>query len=165
MNDRECSFERRVVRAAQSDEWPDDLRAHIAGCTECQQTKTAAILVKRLSGEGASAAAGAEADDQMEFSLPRYRVIWLKAQYVRRQERLSSLDILSLAGLWAVGAAGFLGLILWKFPRLLKGVLENAGTASNSLTGVFSHYESLAVAGGVFLLVWLLTKERFFAES
>ena len=98
-------------------------------------------------------------------TLPGYRLIWLKAQYARKQERLSKLDILSLAGLSIVGIAGLARLLVWRFPKILAGVVDITGVSLPDFKNVFSNGAPFAVIIGVVFMVWALTRDSFFAEK
>jgi hypothetical protein len=63
-----------------------------------------------------------------------------------------------------VGIAGLAGLILWRFPKVLPGLLSAGRISSTPFTVIFANYESLAVAGGILLLGWLFTRDTFFAR-
>ena len=96
--------------------------------------------------------------------LPSYRLLWLKAQYARKQERLSAIDMISLIGMTLTGIAGMAGLVLWRFPKLFNGILETTGTSAIPWGNIISNGAPLAVIAGAFIMVWLLTRDSFFAE-
>ena len=148
----ECVFEREVLRAAKTNQWTSDLSNHAASCPLCQETMAMTKITKKISQEDST------------HALPSYRLIWVKAQYVRRQERLSKLDLIALIGVSLVGIAVFAGLLLWGFPQLFAGVLQSVGASSPGWSHILSNGTPLAVILGVLIMVWLLTHDSFFAE-
>ena len=97
-------------------------------------------------------------------ALPSYRLIWLKAQYARKQERLSAFDLFALIGMSLVGVAGLSGLLLWRFPQLFTGIIDVTGRSAPDLKNLFSNGAPLVVIVGVLVMIWLLTRDSFFAE-
>lgn len=152
MKINECPFERQIRTAITSDRWTDDLRHHAANCALCQETMTMTMMINKISNVGAS------------HTLPSYQLIWLKAQYARKQERLSMLDILSLVGLSLSGIIGFLGFLLWRFPKFLPGIFETTGASAISWKSVVSSSGSFALIAAVCIMIWLFTRDNFFAE-
>ena len=148
MNTQHCTFEREVSRAVKSNQWTDELRAHAAGCPECQETITMTTAMTNMATGGAAR------------PLPSYRLIWLKAQYARKEEQLSKLDILALTGMSLGGIVAVLGLLLWRFPKIFGGLMETA-VPWRSLV---SNGTPLVIIAGALLIVWLLTRDSHFAE-
>jgi hypothetical protein len=97
-------------------------------------------------------------------TLPNYRIVWLKAQYARRQERLSALDLVGLIGIALGGVGGLVGLSAGMFPRPFAALVELTGRSLPALTSLFSNNAPLAVMIGVGVMVWLLTRDSIFAE-
>jgi hypothetical protein len=95
-------------------------------------------------------------------SLPSHRLIWMKAQYARKQERISTLDMVTLIAMSAAGVMGLAGLLFWRFPKLLGGIL--GGTGSFPWSTMFSGGTPFIAAVGALLVVWFLTRDSFFAE-
>ena len=113
---------------------------------------TMARMMEHISGERGT------------HALPNYRLIWLKAQYARKEERLSVLDIIGLIGMSLVGIAGFIGLLLWRFPGILNGIIDSSHRPLPDINTVFSNSAPLAVIIGLIIMVWVLTRDSFFAE-
>ena len=148
----QCRYEREVVDATKFDRWTDILKNHAASCSLCQETMKMTMMMGKISSQSTA------------HSLPSYRLIWLKAQYARKRERLSAFDLVALIGMSLVGVAGLSGLLLWRFPQLFTGIIDVTGSSASDLKNVFSHGAPLAVIAGVVVMVWLLTRDSFFAE-
>ena len=97
-------------------------------------------------------------------ALPNYRILWLKAQYARRQERLSALDLVGLIGIALGGVGGLIGLSAGMFPRPFAALVEMAGRSVPALTSLFSNNAPLVVIIGIAVMVWLVTRDSIFAE-
>jgi hypothetical protein len=147
-----CTSEREIIAAVKSQHWTDDLRHHVTNCAHCQETIAMTTMLKNFS------------TIDTEHPLPMYRIIWLKAQYARKEERLSTLDLVALGGMTLVGIAGLLGLLVWRFPQLFAGVFDSAARTAPGFTNVFSDGAPLAVIIGALVLVWGLTRGSFPAE-
>ncbi len=102
--------------------------------------------------------------EEVPHTLPSYRLIWLKAQYARKQERLSTLDMVALIGMSLTGIAGLIGLLFWRFPQFFDGAVNATGTSAVNWTGMVSNGAPFAVIVGVLVTVWLLTRDSYFAE-
>ncbi len=147
MTTMECDFATDVIRAVKSSQWTEELRNHAAGCPRCRETAALASLMAEV------------ADAENRRTLPDYRTVWLKARYVRREERLSRLDLITLAGLLLGGIAGLALLLMLTLPQMARRVLDISNFS-------FSHMSSLASGGtpflalaGVALMIWLLTRD------
>jgi hypothetical protein len=103
-------------------------------------------------------------DEPAPHSYPAHRLIWLKAQYARKQERLSVLDIAALAGMSLAGIAGLAGLLLWRFPQTFTGIIDSAAVSLTDFKSVLSNGAPLVVIAGVLVMVWVLSRDSFFAE-
>ena len=147
-----CAFEKEVMIAARLDQWTDSLRSHASMCPVCNETTRVISWMQAYSREHESP------------TLPTHRLIWLKAQYVGKQERFSKFDILALGGMSLIGVAGFVGLVLWQFPQLLSDLLHKAGRSFPGLMSMLSHSASLAVAAAVLIIVWVLTRDSFMTD-
>jgi hypothetical protein len=147
-----CVFEKQVILATKSNQWTGDLRAHTTSCPACQETIAMTTIMNNISAA------------DTPHPLPSYRLIWLKAQYARKQERISKLDILSLAGMSILGLAGLAGLAFWRFPKLFSGIMDSTGTSALPWSNLFSNGAPLGVIAGALIIVWLLTRDSHFAE-
>ena len=152
MKQFECSFEKEVIKAARSHQWRDGLRSHAATCTICSATIQVASLTHRFSSE------------HVPHDLPNHRLIWLKAEYSHKQERLSKFDLVALIGMWLVGALGLIGLFYWQFPQMFTGVIDLAGRSLPDIKNVFSNGTPLIAIIGLLVMAWVFTRDSFFAE-
>lgn len=141
MNHQTCSYESAVVAAVKSEQWTDDLRAHAASCPMCQETVTITSALQRIALKTAGEAPVS------------YRILWLRAQFVRKQENLSKLDRFMLVGSFAVFFVGLLGIALWKWPLVQSWLTNGSGNTGTNLP--------LYIAAACAALVWFLTEEVF----
>ncbi len=148
----ECEFMSDVRRAVKSNEWTEQLRNHTASCARCRETVALTGLMAEV------------ADTENRRTLPDYRTVWLKARYVRREERLSRLDLITLAGLLLGGITGLALLLMLTLPQMVRKVVDIPNLS-------FSHMPSLASGGtpflalaGVALMIWLLTRDWKIAQ-
>lgn len=147
-----CPQESSIIHAVRTTEWTTGLRSHAETCPMCKEAITMTTTMNRL------------ATIEPPHPLPGYRLIWLKAQYARKQERISALDMITLIAMSLAGIAGLAGLLFWRFPNFLEGVLGSGGTGSFQWSTVFSGGTPLIAAVGALVIVWLLTRDSFFAE-
>jgi|ERR1041385_3366754 hypothetical protein len=152
MNQSVCSLEKEVLKAVRSRHVTDNLRAHAATCPVCSETIQVAALVHTYSS------------DHISYPFPNHRLIWLKAQYARKQDRISKFDIVALVGMWVLGASGFVGLLFWRFPEVFFEVIHFAGSSALDIRSVLSNGAPFAVLIGVLVTVWVLTRDSFFTE-
>jgi len=112
VNNDPCLREGDVLRAATSDHWTADLRAHVADCDSCEQVHSVALLM-----------ATASADDDTS-PLPDPGDIWWKARWLAgqeaRQRAMRPVDTLErsepLVALVLVAA-----LLAWRGDALMAG--------------------------------------------
>lgn len=147
-----CPQEHSIIHAVRANEWTDELRSHADRCPICKETVAMTTMMNKLS------------NFEPPHSLPSYRLIWLKAQYARKQERISTLDMVTLIAMSAAGVMGLAGLLFWRFPKLLGGMLGSGGTGSFPWSTIFSGGTPFIAAVGALLVVWFLTRDSFFAE-
>jgi hypothetical protein len=147
-----CPFEIQVTTATRTRQWTTSLRSHASMCPVCSATMSVNQWIQEYSREPESR------------TFPSHRLIWLKAQYARKQERLSKLDIAALGGMWVIGIAGFVGLSLWKFPHLFSDALDAARESFPDLANLLSHGTSLGISVGILIMVWALTRDTFAAK-
>jgi hypothetical protein len=147
-----CVFEKEVMIAASREQWTDNLRAHASTCPACSETIRVSHWMQGYSREYESR------------KLPSHAVIWLKAQYALKQERLSKLDIAALVGMSVIGVAGLVGLLLWQFPHFVSGAIDLTGRSFPDLRNVFSRSTALTVAVAAAILVWVITRDSFTAK-
>lgn len=102
--------------------------------------------------------------DEKEHHFPTYRLIWLKAQFVRREERLSAIDLVALVAMSLAGIAMLAGFLLWRFPQMFNGALKIADRSMPRFIDLISNSPQLVVIIIVFIGVGVLTKDRFLAD-
>jgi hypothetical protein len=153
MKQEACQREYDVLAAAKSGGLSGELLAHSIGCRECEE---ALMVVREMSPLAALSPAQ---------SFPAYRLMWMKARYTQRQQRLSILDLVWMISLAILGVVIFCGIIVWRFPALFPGlsrlVQSNLPPCGNGL------YATIPFVGLVICLtlLWLITRDRFFAEQ
>lgn len=145
-----CPREDDLLAALNSHNWTDDLRQHAAGCPHCQETMAMTNLLQQIP--------------DADHPLPSYRLLWLKAQYMRKEERISVMDVVALAGMSFVGVIALAGLMFWRFPELLGKIAGLPAPSASSWTNIVSSSSPFVVVLGAILLVWLLARDSFFAE-
>ncbi|TAK60897.1 MAG: hypothetical protein EPO24_06340 [Bacteroidetes bacterium] len=154
MNNLECTFEREVTHAEKTDAWNERLQNHLQECSSC---RNALLIAKAMDSVQAGAL-------QKASAVPAYRVLWFKAQYMQRQERLSTLDLVKLLGVSFVGALALIGIIVWKIPTL-----SSLLTISESASGFVFHTIiplsiPIAFIIAVVIALWMYSLEFFFAR-
>jgi hypothetical protein len=152
MTNEDCEYSAAIISATKRNQWTDPLRAHLAACPRCQETMEVKKMMNKFAAEG------------RVHTLPNYRIVWLKAQYARRQERISALDLVGLIGIALGGVGGLIGLSAGMFPRPFAALVELTGRSLPALTDLFSNNAPLAVMIGVAVMVWLVTRDSIFAE-
>lgn len=105
MNFDSCPKSEAVVHAARSDNWPDNLQAHIESCESCRETSRVASWMVQM----------AESLESIPGELPDPELIRLKAR-ISRRSRLPERALLPLKAGGLFGAAG-LGLLLATVPE------------------------------------------------
>ncbi|MFN8060798.1 MAG: hypothetical protein U0Q12_16700 [Vicinamibacterales bacterium] len=122
-----CTQEEAVRRATSAGEWPADLRAHVDGCADCQDTLAVIETLRTF--------AAAEADAARPPDAAR---IWWKAQLLQRWDAetrvTSAVDTMQRFEI-GVGLVASLGLVVWQWPALARGLgLVQATTPSGPWT-------------------------------
>lgn len=137
MNTQPCPREHDVVLALKSGNWASELHSHSESCPFCRETVTVATALQHVPGETV---------------LPvSYRILWLRAQFTRKHERLSQLDRITLVGVFAVALIGFAGVVFWKWPLVHAWFTNGSSEPVSNLP--------LYIAAGCAALVWFLTEE------
>ena len=67
-----CRWEADVLRAANEDRWPDNLRRHLAECDDCTATAAVAPWMGKFAGIS-----------DREHILPDPSIVWLKAKLLQ----------------------------------------------------------------------------------
>jgi hypothetical protein len=155
MNTHKCQFEQEIVNAVRSGKLTEQLRQHSATCLLCKQSIVVAQAINSVR----------EITAQEIPAIPGYRLIWLKAQFTQKQERLFALDVVSLLGLSLVGALMFLGIVFWKLPQLSSWTLELFSSSTSSWMNSFPLNIPVAVVIAFVLAVWVFTLESYFSKS
>ncbi|HEY0004627.1 MAG TPA: hypothetical protein VGB17_07420 [Pyrinomonadaceae bacterium] len=106
----ECAKEKMVARAAVKGDWNDELLAHMASCTACQEVLQASRWMRALAEVPAA-----------EHPLPNAAYVWWKAQLLEQQaaeER--AMRPLLLAQVTAYIAVALCAAVwaIWKIPQL-----------------------------------------------
>ena len=111
-----CVQEPLVRHAAVEDRWTGALRQHVARCEDCAAAAAAAPFMTRFAKF-----------DMRQRALPDPAVLWLKAQLLRGNavvDRASRpLNIAQFVS-YVVIAAGWAGLLTWKWSELQQWVLH-----------------------------------------
>ena len=147
MKQKSCRFEKDVMIAGRLKRWTTDLRSHASTCPVCSETLHVSNWMQAWSSEHKS------------IKLPSHKLIWLKAQYARRQERFSMIDILALGSLSVIGITGLIGLLVWQFPHLFSGIIDMTGRSLRNLGNLFSYSTSITITIAVVIMVWILTRD------
>lgn len=141
-----CPLEHDVIIAMRSDRWTDDLRAHAETCPHCRETVSVATAMRQVADRTSA-----------ELKVPvTYRILWLRAQFTRKQERLSRLDRFMLFGMFAVAATGFVVVALWKWRIVQRWIMDVSAEPGSNLP--------LYILAGCAALIWFLTEEVFAGE-
>ncbi len=150
MEQMDCQFESEVVKAAKSGLWPDALKQHVAGCIFCQGT---VALCESL--------AGLADETVLPASLPNARLIWMKAQVLKKQKRAAKLELYSRMGLGVCVFMGVSALVEWKTTWLSSQIGLLQGGPSHSWTGLIMSTLPFTVTGILMLIMkWLLSDHR-----
>ena len=148
----ECESRRDIVRATKTTVWTDALRKHTEGCSRCQETVAMTTMMSEIAaGEG-------------PHTLPGYRLIWLKAQFARKQDRLTKFDLFALGGLSLSGIVGLVIFFFWRFPESSATLRSIPAIFSLFLSNIYS----LGIPGFVFVAilvtVWILIQDSTFTQ-
>jgi len=153
MNKTLCPREHEVVNAMKSGQWIEELHSHTEGCPACREAMMLVGTMPRL------------ADLPVAHPLPSHRLIWLKAQYARRQQRVSNRDLIGLSGMTVVGTTILLGIVVWRFPKLFPGVVSTIQSSIPETPGGMSVTTPLIVFIVLVVFAWLITRDRFLPEK
>ena len=149
MNQTTCAFDIETLHAVRSGRWSDTLRSHTATCAVCQQTRVAAEAVHSLRSQA----------NDVAHPFPSHQLLWIRAQFARREDKLSALDVFTLAGVIVLGALGFIGFVFWRWPQV-KQVFGNAtAVTAPRLVDVFPVGAPLFVLLAVVGLILLMTND------
>ena len=142
----QCPIEHQVIQAGRSGAWTEALRAHAAECPVCNPTMNIGAALHRIS-------TAEIAQDELPAS---YRTLWFRAQFARREKRLSIVDLVLSLGALIIALSGLVGIILWNWNTIgawLTGISPGTGTQIPFL-----------IIAGCAALLWILTEELFFID-
>ena len=130
-----CRWEADVLRAANEDRWPDNLRRHLAECDDCTATAAVAPWMSRFAGIRDHA-----------HVLPDPSIVWLKAKLLqgsrdaaRVSRPMNAVQLLA----YLVVAGGWAAVMTWKWDAVQAWissltpaavVTANSGASSLSMS-------------------------------
>lgn len=136
-----CLQETHVLHAAETNEWTDALREHVAACADCAAAANVAPWMEQFAKI-----------DARSHALPDPAVVWLKAQLLRTVtvvDRVSRpMNVFQIVCYIAV-AAGWATLLTWKWSAL-EAWISTVTSAQILISG-----SGLSVAS--FVIVFALT--------
>ena len=121
MEQTECKYEAAIAQAVLSGSWNDALKQHLETCVFCQGTVAVCESLHEVADQ-----------TLLPSSLPNARLIWMKAQVIRKQRQAAKLEWYSRLGLVACIIIGVVALLSWKSPLFgsLVGVPSNSASRS-----------------------------------
>jgi hypothetical protein len=148
-----CQREQEVINAIKGNNWDEGLRRHAEQCPVCSATLSIVPMMEQLRSETMNEPA----------HLPSAQLIWIRAQFSKRQEKLSMLDLFTLIGAVITGMAGIIGIIIWKIPGLLQSIPGFNDQQSPSVIDVAPvGIPILVIVGG--LLIYAIFSDAFAVE-
>lgn len=111
----QCRYENDVVRAAREARWTDSLKAHVAGCEDCQAAASVSAFMGTLAD-----------DDARVRPLPNASAVWLKAQILRDSiaaERVARPFTVFQWIAYFIVASGWAALMTWKWNAVRAWLL------------------------------------------
>ncbi|MBI5084432.1 MAG: hypothetical protein HZB13_07535 [Acidobacteria bacterium] len=90
-----CGREQEIVRAVSNGEWPDELRAHFAGCESCAETALVAGCMQLAAGPS-------------NVQVPEAGLVWWRAQLRMRREAVARAERPMVIAEKAAGVAAVL---------------------------------------------------------
>jgi hypothetical protein len=148
-----CSREIEVIQATKENAWTEELRAHARQCTVCSATVGIMPMMKELL----------TVSTLESRAFPSYQVLWIRAQFTKRQEKLSLFDFVTFIGALVVGLVGLLGVLIWKIPgfiHFVPGFSDQSPPPWTELAPVV--IPILVIVGG--LLLYTIFSEVFAVE-
>ncbi len=148
-----CQREQEVINAIKGNDWDEALRRHAEQCPVCSVTLSIVPMMEQLRSETLNEPS----------HLPSAQLIWIRAQFSKRQEKLSLLDLVTLIGAVITGAAGLLAGLIWKIPGLLQSIPGFNGQQPPSVIDVAPvGIPILLIVGG--LLIYTIFSDAFAME-
>jgi len=156
MNQTGCSYEDAVAAAARTGQWNESLATHLLGCAVCRGVQESSLWMQALAR-----------DSQRQTDLPDPDVIWLRAQFSRRQvaaERAHKLmQGVEIACIAAV-AAGLAVWLAWNWESFGDSIGSGFAWASDAWASAAASVDFAAdspllvsaIAVGISLLVLAL---------
>jgi hypothetical protein len=142
-SERACEREREVVAAVSGGTWTAALRSHTEACPSCAEASAVAAAMQRIAADAIASAP----------TPPPYRIVWLRADYRRRERsraRRALATTLVQAGLAAACAVALFPVIgLSLGPRLVEAARSGTGIVAGG--GPILALVALAVA-------WMLSE-------
>lgn len=147
----QCPMESGIIAAAASGTLTITQQTHAGSCPVCRGSLSVSSVMTGL---------GQTLGLEKHLSVDA-RVLWYRAKFSKRRERVSLLDVISLWMMSFAGVCATLILIWINYPALSAKVTSLGMTllpGSVSLTVVFGGL------GGILFLLWLFTLDVFLAE-
>lgn len=156
MKPMECQHEMRVIEAARSGLWDDELRRHAAECAVCADTLLAARVLREL-----------RASEPQDIKLPDAGLVYWKSQLrARREAAARAAEPIALVERFALVCAALtiLGVSIWRRHAIRLWLVSlasgwswpaNAGALQTFFSGLWTKPDSLVVICAVGLLVFL----------
>jgi hypothetical protein len=144
-----CQFDASVVHAATTGEWSEALKVHVTSCAQCSDTMKLVLALHQAAKEVS-----------LPSTLPDSRLIWMKAQVIRKQNNLNRLDLLSKLSALIVGIAVVAIAAMWKLGVL--GFTLGPEGSSPEIPWIRFMTATLpyTVAGATFLVLRLIMQGR-----
>ena len=155
MNRITCPFESETREAVRSDRWPEPLEEHMTTCEVCQETRIATTALHLVRSQA----------DTTDHVFPRHQLLWIRAQFVRKEEKLSALDLFTLAGVILLAASGFIGFVFWRWPQIKQVLGIETTLIPPRLVDVLPVGPPLFVFIAVIGIVLLMTMDYFATEK
>lgn len=146
----ECEFGPRVIRSLKSDGMTESLQNHVKTCSRCRETIAVAAMIMQISAE------------KPVHRMPSYPSIWIRAQFARREEQLSRLHLIAMIGVTVSGVIWLAGIVFGATSQVFSSFVDFPHGFTLFSQNLLAHGAPFLVILGVVLLVWILTRDRFF---
>jgi len=142
-----CEFEADVLRAVWGSQWPEELRAHAAGCDVC---KDVAAVAGAFDGAREELAGSAE--------LPDAGRVWRMSQLRARREavRVAGRPITAVQVIAFAGATGLIGAFFGATSEWFQALVKRVDLAGASTALMKVLVEHGAFVGGMAAIVLLV---------
>jgi uncharacterized membrane protein len=145
----DCQFESKVLTAVRTGAWGDDLKDHLAGCAGCREVVRVASALHVIAEE-----------TPIPTSLPNYRLVWLKAQVLQNQRRITRLELIGKLGTLAAVVVAAAVIALWTWL--------GSSTHQTPIQSMVDWRHTLTVAAPLIIalvLTYAVTKQATFRQS